>query len=463
MAGGSASISAKSTESITLLADCFTAFGEGPKARDSDWTTRQGVTNFDRQQIQVYIVLAAERLQHALNSGAEQASGGIPIDKQRARTMSVTPSSNSEALINNEDSMQYRRMGNTGLRVSALSFGCMRLSEDQDLNTKLVSHAIDLGVNYFETTRYYLGGQCQHRTAPGLVEKTAGVIASGKERISEDQTAYLFRKEVERQLEILGLTHFKFFQVGWFSWAKLPHLLKRGGVLDAVRQCQDEGLIHHLGFTGHDKPENFIKCIETGLFDSMTVPYNLINRSYEPTIKRAGELGVAVVAMCPVAGGVLSCESQKLKEALNMDLPTTEMALRFVLSNPDVSTACSGMNAMEQLEQNVKTVKGFVPEQAKTFEAMCEGLDRLREGLGIQFCTACRYCMPCEQGVNIPRYMELYRNWKCFGLEDTTRNALASIPASDNRENCNECGACEEECPNELPVRKILKELGTLV
>ena len=209
-------------------------------------------------------------------------------------------------------------------------------------------------------------------------------------------------------------------------------------------------------------PNRDAKCIETGLFDSITVPYNMINRSYEPTIKRAGELGVGVVAMCPVAGGVLSCESQKLKEALNMDLPTTEMALRFVLSNPDVSTACSGMNTMEQLRQNVKTVKDFEPDSESTFEQMCEGLDRLRESLGNKFCTACRYCMPCEEGVNIPRYMELYRNWKCFGLEDTVRDALKSIPADQNRENCSECGVCEEKCPNDLPVREMLKELAQL-
>jgi predicted aldo/keto reductase-like oxidoreductase len=258
--------------------------------------------------------------------------------------MPVVSPAHSEPLIRNDETMRYRPFGKTGWDVSALSFGCMRLKDDPELNKELISKAIDLGVNYFESTRYYLGGTCQHRTAPGLEGKTAGVIVSGKERINSDQTAYLFRKEIERQLEILGLSHFKFFQVGWFHWGNMPHLLKQGGVLDAIRQAKAEGLIQCVGFTGHDSPENFIRCIETGLFDSLTVPYNLINRSYEPTIKRAGELGVGVVAMCPVAGGVLACESSRLKEALQMDLPTTEMALRFVLSNPDVSTACSGMN-----------------------------------------------------------------------------------------------------------------------
>lgn len=376
--------------------------------------------------------------------------------------MPIVAPAHAEPLIRNDETMRYRPFGRTGWQVSALSFGCMRLGEDQERNTALISRAVDLGVNYFESTRYYLGGTCQHKTAPGLAGKTAGVIVSGKERINPDQTAYLFRKEIERQLDILGLTHFKFFQVGWFRWENMPHLLKRGGVLEAIRRAKDEGLIQCVGFTGHDSPENFITCIETGLFDSITVPYNLINRSYEPTIRRAGQLGVGVVAMCPVAGGVLACESSRLRDALQMDLPTTEMALRFVLSNPDVSTACSGMNTLEQLEENVRTVRNFDPAAQGDFAAMCEGLDRLRAELGDKFCTACRYCMPCPEGVDIPRHLDLYRQWKAFGLEDAARRGVARMPEDKSLARCTTCGACVAACPNDLPVPDMLAELARL-
>jgi predicted aldo/keto reductase-like oxidoreductase len=376
--------------------------------------------------------------------------------------MTTTPTGNREPLICRNETLRYRPLGKTGLNVSALSFGCMRLADDVPLNTKLISRAIDLGVNYFETTRYYLNGTCQHRTAPGLVGKTAGVIVSGKDGIDENKTGDMFRRELEQQLQILGLSHFKFYQVGWFSWAKMPYLLKRGGVLDALRKAQDEGLVHHIGFTGHDSPPNFIQCIETGIFDSLTVPYSLMNRTYEPTIKRAGELGVGVVAMCPVGGGVLAAGSDKIRKALNLDMPTPAMALRFVLSNPNVSTACSGMNTMEQLEENVKTVHAFDPARDGAHEEMCAGLDRLREALGNRICTACRYCQPCPQGVDIPRYMEFYRLWKCFGLEDHVRSNLKEIKAENRLDRCNECGQCEDKCPTHLPVRETLKEIKTL-
>jgi uncharacterized protein len=355
--------------------------------------------------------------------------------------------------------MQYRPLGKTGLQVSALAMGCMRLPEDDpELAAQVVDQAIAAGVNYFETARIYANGNCQQLTAGGLKGRSRGLIVSGKAAVREDTTEKSFREEIDLQMQILGVDYLEFFQVGWLALEKMPFLTKKGGALDALNKARSEGIIGHIGFTGHDTPENFIRCIETGLFDSITVPYNLLNRMYEPTIQRAGELGVGVVAMCPVAGGILSFESDQLKKALKMDLPTTAMALRFVLSNPNVSTACSGMNQTEQLDQNVRTVKELDPS-SDNFEVMCEGLDRLRAKLGDRFCTLCRYCAPCPQGVNIPGYMDIYRHWKCFGLETWAQNAIKAVPEAQSAVNCDECGACEDKCPNTLEIREKLKEL----
>ncbi len=377
--------------------------------------------------------------------------------------MSVTPRANGHPLHRSDATMVYRALGRTGLEVSAVSMGCMRLGADQDANTATVARAIELGMNYFETTRGYCGGQCQHRVAPGLRGQTPHLVVSGKGGLGADTTEHSFRREIERQLDILGVSHFKFYQVGWFSWGQMPHLLKRGGALDALRRAQDEGLVHHVGFTGHDSPENFIRCIETGLFDSLTVPYNLFHRSYEPTIRRAGELGVGVVAMGPVAGGLLGDGCEALERELGLEVPMVEAALGFVLSNPAVSTACSGMTSVAMVEQNADIARRLGTGAAIDYEALTARLDQLRQRLDGGLCTACGYCQPCPQGVRIPRYMAEHLNWKGFGLAAWARRSLAGVPTDQSLDNCNRCGQCEEKCPQRLPIGDRLEELKGLL
>jgi uncharacterized protein len=377
--------------------------------------------------------------------------------------MSVVDPANSQPLHQIDGTMRYRDLGSTGLRVSAVSMGCMRLGEDQELNTRVVSRAIDLGVNYFETTRGYCGGRCQHRVAPGLEDKATNIIVSGKGGIGADTTEFSFRQEIETQLETLGVSHFRFYQVGWFSWDKMPYLLRRGGALDALRRARDEGLVHHIGFTGHDTPENFTKCIETGLFDTLTVPYNLFQRDYEPAIQRAGELGVGVVAMGPVAGGLLGDGCEALEAELKLEVPMVEAALQFVLSNPNVSTACSGMSTVEMVEQNATIGRAFDPASGVDFDAVTARLDELRERLDGGICTTCGYCQPCPQGVKIPRYMGEHLNWKGFGLRQWAQNAIRRVPEDQNLAHCNECGECEDKCPAGLPIRDRLHELEELL
>jgi predicted aldo/keto reductase-like oxidoreductase len=362
-------------------------------------------------------------------------------------------------LITNKNTMQYRRLGKTELNVSVLSFGCMRLTNDQELNTRLISRAINLGINYFEGCRYYLQGTCWHRTAPGLQGKTRGIIVSGKDALTPDKTPYTFLKEIERQLDILNLTHFKFYQVGGFTWKMMPHLLKRGGVFELIRKAQNDGLIQHIGFTSHDTPENCIKCLETGIFESIMVPYNLIDRSYEPTITRAGELGIGVVVMNPIAGGVLSIECEKLKHVLNGDIPTAELALRFVLANKNVSTVCSGMNMMEHLEENVCIVKNFNPDHDLKADEILKGVNDLLNGIGKKVCTGCRYCLPCKQGVDIPRYLSVYYNWKNIILDHSAHELLASVPVDRHIFDCIECRQCEKKCPNQLPIVDTIRKI----
>jgi predicted aldo/keto reductase-like oxidoreductase len=352
-------------------------------------------------------------------------------------------------------------LGKTGLQVSSLAMGCMRLpTEDPDLAAAVIDAAIAAGVNYFETTRGYLGGRCQHLTAPGLKGRSRGLIVSGKAFVGEETTADNYREEIDLQMEILGVDYLEFFQVGWFALERLPLLTKPGGALEALDKARDEGLIGHIGFTGHDKPENFTKLVETGIFDSFTLPYNMVDRAYAGAIRRAGELGVGVIAMCPVAGGMLASPSPQLQGLIPGGASTTAAAaLEWVLSNPDVSCACSGMNTLEMLAENVATVEAFTGLSAEDLARVDRVLDEFAS-LGEKFCTACGYCMDCPSGVDIPGNFRLYNYAQVYGLTDWARAQYAAMEEQKRAAACTSCGECEPKCPNSLPIRDQLQEVA---
>jgi hypothetical protein len=357
--------------------------------------------------------------------------------------------------------MQYRPLGKTGLQVSALAMGCMRLPEhDPELAAQVVEAAIAAGVNYFETTRGYINGKCQHLVAPGLKGRSRGLIVSGKAGVGADTTADSYRKEIELQMQILGVDYLEFFQVGWFSLDRLELLTQKGGALEALDKARSEGLLGHIGFTGHDRPGNFVKLIETGLFSSLTIPYNMLDRSYAPTIKRAGELGVGVVVMCPVGGGMLASPAPQLQQLIPGGASTTAAAaLRFVLANPDVSCACSGMNTLEMLRENVATAEAFTGADAEDHARMNRILDEFA-ALGERFCTACGYCMDCPNGLDIPRNFRIYNLARVYGLRDWARQEYASLEEGKRASSCNQCATCEPKCPNQLPIMEQLQEVA---
>jgi len=117
------------------------------------------------------------------------------------------------------------------------------------------------------------------------------------------------------------------------------------------------------------------------------------------------------------------------------------------------------MNTVEMMEENVCTVYAFDPEIDADFAAMRAGVEKLRSALEGKICTACGYCMPCPHGIDIPGHMSELTNLVCFGLEGWVRTAIRAIPDEKSADHCDQCGDCEEKCPNDIPIRENLKQL----
>ena len=360
--------------------------------------------------------------------------------------------------------MQYREFGKTGVKLSALGFGAMRLPEGDDEAVRVMRRSFELGVNYLDTARAY--GESERKCGIALKGWRDKVYVSTKNNL-QDNTVEGWWSRLNQSLELLDITYIDFYQVvHGLGWQVYTDFLTNGGGMEAVRKARDQGLIKYCCFSCHDTPENMIQLIDTGEFDGMTLQYNLLDRANEAVMAHARESGMGIVVMGPVGGGRMGAPSEQIKKMLPTEVKSSaEVALRFVLSNPNVTCAISGMNTIEQVEENAATAGREEPlsiEEKQSVEASLTENKRLAE----LYCTGCEYCMPCPNEVNIAANFKLMNTHKLYGLTDHARmlyNRL-SDPEKPKRgkkaEDCIECGVCEPKCPQKIKIIEQLKEVA---
>jgi predicted aldo/keto reductase-like oxidoreductase len=243
------------------------------------------------------------------------------------------------------------------------------------------------------------------------------------------------------------------------------------GPIEAAMKAMDEGLIKYLSFSFHDKPENMKPIIDSGYFTSVLCQYNFLDRSNEAMIEYANQKGLGVVAMGPVGGGRLGAPSKELRNLIGREVHSTaETALRYVLANPNVHIALSGMENADMVSENVKvaSIEGVLTEAelANVEKMMVEN-----KKLADLYCTGCNYCLPCPEKVNIPLVFELMNYHSIYGITQYAKKEYVALdmPIDERREDwfkergyngakCTECGGCVKKCPQNLKIIEQLKE-----
>lgn len=357
--------------------------------------------------------------------------------------------------------MKYATLGRTGLKVSRLGFGCMRLPMtadgkiDREQAIPLLHRAVDLGVNYFDTAVFYCNGDSQRVLGEALADRRDRVVLSTKNHM-HDAPADAWWGRLTESLELLRTDHLDVYNCHGLSWdAWVRHINVPGGKRELLERARAQGKIRHISCSFHDSPEALVKLVETGFFESITVQYNLLNQSLAAAIHRARELNVGIVVMGPVGGGRLGVDSQRIRELTRHEVRSTpEAALRFVLAHPGVCVALSGMSNLEMLEQNVRTVSDEEPFTPAQIAAIEQEIQRVKAADGLP-CTACGYCQPCPFGVDIPASLGVYNDYKLYGLAEDARRVYANMgPAS--AATCTECGACLPKCPQKIQIPQAL-------
>jgi hypothetical protein len=272
-------------------------------------------------------------------------------------------------------------------------------------------------------------------------------------------------------LKKLDTQYIDFYHLWGISLESFQKMEKPGGPVDDARKALEEGLIKHLCFSYHDKPENMLPILDSGYFTSVLCQYNLLDRGNEAAIAHAKEKGLGVIIMGPVGGGRLGAPSDIVRGLIKREIKSTaEMALRFVLANPNVNIALSGMENEKMLEENVQVASIGGPLTAEEMEQVKAMLDENKRLMDL-YCTGCNYCMSCPQHINIPHLFSLMNYHRVYKLTDFAREQYqkTTIPLESRKEawlkeqgldasHCVECGKCEKKCPQKLHIIDQLKE-----
>lgn len=368
--------------------------------------------------------------------------------------------------------MQYREFGRTGIKISALGFGAMRLPSDNtgeknvmkvEESIKIIHRAFQLGVNYIDTAPYYCDGESEVIVGKALKGWRDKVYLSTKNPV-EDNSGEHWRERLEKSLKKLDTDYIDFYHMWGISWENYVNSINvKDGPLESALRAKEEGLIKHISFSFHDAPENLIKLVDTGNFETLLCQYNLLDRSNEKAIVHAGSKGLGVVVMGPVAGGRLGAPSETIRNMLPGKVSSSaQIALRFVLSNPAVTCALSGMSSIEMVEENVCVASNETPLTADEIVRINASVEENKRMADL-YCTGCNYCMPCPTGINIPLNFQVMNYHRIYKITDYAREQYGQIGQNDwmkgkKAEECIECGLCEEKCPQKIEIRKQLKE-----
>ena len=365
--------------------------------------------------------------------------------------------------------MQYRKFGKTGLEISALGFGTMRLplgegdQVDEDEAIRIIRHAIDQGVNYIDTAYPY-----HNRTSELVVGKALKDGYREKAYLATKCPVWLIEGEddfdrfLDEQLEKLQTDHIDFYLLHALSRDRLDEKVLPFHLIDKMAAAKKAGKIRYIGFSFHDEYEVFQEIIDmTDIWDFCQIQYNYINLDYqagEKGMKYAAEKGLGVIVMEPLLGGRLANLTPHLAAMIPNGKNPVEYGFDFLWDQPEVSLLLSGMGDAQQVKDNLmygsRSEIGMVSQEEKdSYIKVKEEFDRM----ALVGCTGCGYCMPCPFGLSIPDIFSAYNKTASHGMEEGKEAYQNLEKAADS---CQACQSCEKECPQNIKISKVMEKVA---
>lgn len=330
--------------------------------------------------------------------------------------------------------MEYKILGKTGLKISALGFGGIPIQRIDAQGTKeLMRQVRQAGINYIDSARGYTVSEEYLGEA---IEGMRDQFVLATKSMARDKEG--MARDIETSLKNFRTDYIDLYQFHNPSAANLEQILAPGGAMEAMLEAKEAGKIGHIGITLHDL-KVFELALECDWVETIMFPYNIVETQAEALIARCAEKDIGFVCMKPLAGGAIE---------------DATLAMRFVAANPNVSVVIPGMADPKELEQNVAAVNDCSPLRAEELAAM----QQIRDVLGTNFCRRCNYCQPCTAGINISGALLFEGYHNRYGLQEWAKGRYLAM--AKTAADCIECGVCEERCPYQLPIRTMLKKVA---
>ncbi|MCL2650031.1 MAG: aldo/keto reductase [Candidatus Azobacteroides sp.] len=372
--------------------------------------------------------------------------------------------------------MNYRQYGKSGYEVSALGLGCMRLPRvfengkaqvDKEKAFELIRYAATHGINYFDTAYGY-----HNQTSESVLGEALEGGLRQQVKIATKQPTFAMktqadiRRNLENTLKKLRTDYIDIYLIHNINPANWEEIQRRE-IYKEYEKFRDEGMIKAIAFSYHGGAQLFPKVLAAYPWDMCQIQQNLLDTDKEATenaITLAGQKGCALVIMEPLRGGGLAQATatvQTLYDEFPIKRSPVEWAFRHLLNYPQVSAILSGMTTMEQLKENIAIFSkpDAIPDCLSGEEkALLCRVKAAYDAIKTIPCTGCEYCMPCPNGVNIPRVFELYNDALRFeNFDPFKRGYWFTTSMGNDAGRCEECGECEQKCPQGIEIMNQLK------
>ena len=333
--------------------------------------------------------------------------------------------------------LTYRTLGKTGMKVTTVGYGCMITSDPT-----VIARAVDMGINYFDTSRNYQSGQNERMVGAALGAKRKNVFLSTK---CDTKTGAGILAELDTSLKELKTDY---LDVWYLHGLGTPAEIT-DDMVEAQRKAKQQGKVRFIGVSTHALPAIVDRVIETKL-DVVLAQYNFTSPAdYTTGMDKLNAAGVGLVAMKVMAqaGRRGRGAAPGAPAAPPAKAGRQAAALKWVINHPAVATTIPSMTDIDQLEENFSVMgQTFTDSDSKVLTAALQDVRPY-------FCSMCGQCdgqcpkgLPARDLVRFAMYADGYGQ---FGLG---REHFQRMSAEHQAIRCGDCTSCAIKCPNGVRV-----------